>query len=135
MYNMYMTIKRTPSNFDIRFQKQITTNSAVTKSIKGKLKSTMASVGSNDPANRDMPITARILKMLDPITLPIAISAFPLFAACILTTTSGSEVPNATIDRAIKSGLIPAIFDMPSIPTIVYFEPKKTKTPAARKTI
>ena len=36
------------------------------------------------------------LKILDPMTLPIDISVWPVIAARIVTANSGAEVPNAT---------------------------------------
>jgi len=43
----------------------------------------------------------RILKMLEPITFPIAISLFFLKAATIEVTNSGNEVPAAIIVNPI----------------------------------
>ena len=43
----------------------------------------------------------KILKMLEPITLPTAISLSPFFAAIIEVTNSGNEVPKATIVKPI----------------------------------
>ena len=54
----------------------------------------------------DVPITKRILKILLPTMLPIAIPAFPRFAAVTDVTSSGREVPSATIVRPIKRSLI-----------------------------
>ena len=52
------------------------------------------------------PSIKAILAIFDPTTLPIAISGFPLKAACILTRSSGAEVPKATIVIPITSGEI-----------------------------
>ena len=54
-----------------------------------------------------VPITKRILKILLPTILPIAIPALPRFAAVTDVTSSGSEVPKATIVKPIKRSLIP----------------------------
>ena len=54
-----------------------------------------------------VPITNRILKILLPTILPMAIPAFPFFAAVTDVTSSGSEVPNATMVRPINLSLIP----------------------------
>ena len=43
----------------------------------------------------------RILKILEPITFPMAISLFRFDAATTEVTSSGSEVPAATIVSAI----------------------------------
>ena len=49
-----------------------------------------------------VPITKRILKILLPTILPIAIPALPRFAAVTDVTSSGSEVPKATIVKPIN---------------------------------
>jgi hypothetical protein len=49
------------------------------------------------------------LKMLEPTTLPTAMSELPLRPACRLTASSGELVPNATTVRPITSGEMPAI--------------------------
>ena len=45
--------------------------------------------------------------MLEPMTFPTAISVSPLRAAAILVTSSGREVPIATIVRPIRVWLTP----------------------------
>ena len=47
------------------------------------------------------PNTTRRLKILEPITLPTAISLLPAREAVVLTASSGALVPNATIVRPI----------------------------------
>ena len=47
------------------------------------------------------PNTARILNILEPITLPIAIPLSPLRAATTLVASSGNDVPPATIVKPI----------------------------------
>ena len=49
----------------------------------------------------------RILKILLPTILPIAIPALPRFAAVTEVTSSGSDVPKATIVKPINRSLIP----------------------------
>ena len=44
--------------------------------------------------------TKRILKILEPITFPIAISPFFFVAATTEVTNSGNDVPAATIDQS-----------------------------------
>ena len=56
----------------------------------------------------DTPTTNKILKILLPTILPIAISVLPCLAATEDVTSSGSEVPNATIVSPIS------LVDMPS---------------------
>ncbi len=48
-----------------------------------------------------VPITNKILKILLPTIFPMAIPAFPFLAAVTDVTSSGSDVPNATIVRPI----------------------------------
>ena len=47
------------------------------------------------------PTIIRMLNMLEPTTFPIAISELPLTADMTLMTSSGAEVPKATIVRPI----------------------------------
>ena len=54
---------------------------------------------------QEKPNTAKMLKMLLPITLPTAISTFPLNVAITEVTNSGSEVPMATTVKPIISSL------------------------------
>ena len=64
-----------------------------------------------------IPMMIKILNMLLPTTLLIAMSAFLLRAAVILTAASGALVPNATIVKPMTScGIwnLSAIFDDPS---------------------
>lgn len=65
----------------------------------------------------EAPITNRMLNILDPITLPMAMQFCPFIEAVILTAASGALVPNATIVRPIISYEIFsffAIFEDPS---------------------
>ena len=50
----------------------------------------------------EIPNTNRILKILEPITLPSAISFSPFLAATTLVTNSGSDVPTATIVKPTR---------------------------------
>ena len=52
----------------------------------------------------------KILNILDPTTLPIAISSSPLIVALIEVNNSGNEVPIGTIVRPIILSEIPNIF-------------------------
>jgi len=54
--------------------------------------------------NELIPSTSPTLAILDPTTLPMAIGDEPPIAATILTTNSGSEVPNATTVNPITMG-------------------------------
>ena len=54
-----------------------------------------------------IPTTPKVLKTLEPIILPKAISCSPLRAADKLATNSGSDVPIATIVRPMISSLKP----------------------------
>lgn len=48
------------------------------------------------------PTTNRILKIFDPMIFPIAISALPFLAAVTEVTSSGKDVPKATIVSPIN---------------------------------
>ena len=56
-----------------------------------------------------VPTTNRILKILLPTILPMAMSAFPFNAADTDVTSSGREVPRATIVRPIILSLNPMV--------------------------
>ena len=63
------------------------------------------------------PRIRRTLKIFEPMTLPMAMSAFPLIAPMKLTTSSGAEVPMPTMVSPITKSLMPrrlAIADEPS---------------------
>ena len=49
-----------------------------------------------------VPRMNRMLKILLPTMLPMAMSAFPLRAATTEVTSSGSDVPNATMVRPMN---------------------------------
>ena len=61
-------------------------------------------VGATRLAN---PKTPMILKMLLPTTLPTAISRSPRMAATMEVTTSGKEVPTATMVKPMINSLTP----------------------------
>ena len=72
--------------------------------IKNGMENLIASTGIvNVPNNAGIPITPKLLKMFDPVTFPIARSAFPCFAAVNDTANSGNDVPIAIADTAIIS--------------------------------
>ena len=54
-----------------------------------------------------IPKTHSKLNILDPMTFAIAISVFFLYAAIAEVTSSGNEVPIATIVSPIKASLTP----------------------------
>ena len=56
-----------------------------------------------------MPSTIRMLKILEPIALPSAISTSFFLAATIEVTSSGREVPMETMVSPIRVWLIPRI--------------------------
>ena len=79
---------------------------------------------STGKISADTPITNRILKILLPTILPIAISAFPLRAAITDVNNSGKEVPNATIVRPINFSLNPIFSAIPVAESTVTSLPK-----------
>ena len=69
----------------------------------------MIKLGSNGTGviNTLEPTTKRMLKILEPMMFPIAISALPFLAAVTEVTSSGKDVPNATIVNPINLWLTP----------------------------
>ena len=63
------------------------------------------------------PKIINVLKIFEPTTFPIAISALPWIAESMLTTISGAEVPIPTMVTPIMNSLRPnflAMLDAPS---------------------
>ena len=82
----------------------------------------------------EIPTTTRILKMLEPITLPREISFVPLRLAERLTAASGKLVPiETTVRPMIKDGTFsfPAMEDAPSTKKSAPLM-SKTKPPMSR---
>ena len=71
-----------------------------------------------------MPKMKRVLKIFDPTTLPIAISALPENAEAKLTVSSGSEVPTATMVIPMINSLMFNLFAMAEAPLVNQFAPK-----------
>ena len=99
---LYIINKKTPSNLDIIWP--VWTIGIIMKvAINKNIKWLMESIACNGINKALIPRIRKILKTFDPSTLPIAISDFPLYAAIADTTSSGREVPIATIDNAITN--------------------------------
>ncbi len=82
--------------------------------------------------NADIPRIMRIFIILDPTTLPTAISAFPRRAARIEVIISGALVPTATIVRPIIDSESPAIFARSTAQvTRIFPQKKSTQIPHA----
>ena len=75
-----------------------------------------------------VPMTNRILKILLPTMLPTAIAELPFLAAVTEVTSSGRDVPNATIVRPIKRSLNPNILAKAVAPLTVTLLPRMIKT-------
>ena len=88
--------------------------------MKGTLKCMVDSGIVKSPSRPGIAITAYVLNILDPKTLPTAIPWLPFLAALRLTTTSGSDVPKATTVIAITCAGISAIEAKFSSDSIVY---------------
>jgi len=72
--------------------------------------------------------------IFEPITFPTAISELPSIAAIILTTSSGSEVPNATTVNPITNGGMPRRAAILTPPLTIHSAPKYSMVePTARK--
>ena len=76
------------------------------------------------------PITTQILNILLPTTFPIAKSYSPFLVAATEVTNSGSDVPRATIVKAIIFSLTPKLDAIPealsttkSLPKIIHAKP------------
>src|SRR6187551_1148975 len=84
-------------------------HSIVAPNITGTSKSTSCSPANSGigDTNPEIPNTHKILKILLPTTLPTAISRSPLTVATTEVTTSGKEVPAATIVKPITASLTP----------------------------
>ena len=72
----------------------------------------------------DTPKTKSILAMLEPSIPPIAISEFPLSSACIVTKSSGREVPNPRIKIPIIKGGTFNLLDISFAPSTSLSPPK-----------
>ena len=76
-------------------------------------------IGHTSPVAPNIP---RILKTLEPNTLPIAIPLFPFRAETTLVASSGSDVPPATIVSPITASDTPnavASFEAPSTKSVI----------------
>ena len=70
-----------------------------------------------------IPKMKRILKMLDPSTLPITIPLSPFLSAVIDVTSSGNEVHIATMVRPMRTSLNPNAPAMKLAPSTTKSEP------------
>ena len=64
-----------------------------------------------------MPRISSVLKILEPMTLPMEISAFPCTAPMKLTTISGADVPIPTMVRPMTNSLRPNLRAMEEAPS------------------
>ena len=71
-----------------------------------------------------MPRMKRTLNMLEPITLPMDISALPCMAPVRLTTSSGQDVPKPTIVRPMTNSLTPAFLAIAEAPSTSQSAPR-----------
>lgn len=77
-------------------------------------------------------MTAPMLKMFDPTTLPTAISTEPRTAAITDVASSGSEVPTATTVRPMTRSLMPSAVATSVAPLTIHRAPRTRRaTPAA----
>ena len=70
------------------------------------------------------PSMSRVLKMLDPRTLPMEMSELLAIAPVTLTTSSGQEVPNPTMVKPITNSLILSFLAMAEAPSTRKSAPK-----------
>ena len=78
--------------------------------------------------NAVQPTIIKILKRLLPTTLPIAKPALPCIAEVMLTTSSGADVPKATIVRPMTKSDILKRFARAEAPSVKAFAPYKIRT-------
>ena len=83
------------------------------------------------PNKAGIPITPRLLKILEPVTFPIARSALPFFAAITDTANSGKDVPMATAEMAMMSFPILSKVDSSITDFIVRLAANARKVPDA----
>ena len=82
------------------------------------------------------PTIIKVLKMLLPITLPIAISALPFKDDTTLTVNSGADVPKATIVSPINKLDMRKRLAIEAEPSVRAFAPTRISTkPPISKTI
>ncbi len=81
------------------------------------------------PNSAGIPTTPRLLKILDPVTFPIARSALPFLAAITDTVSSGSDVPIAITEIAITSFPISNIVDSSVTDVIIKSAANAKKVP------
>ena len=93
--------------------------SIVTTIIKGRLKSEIRAGMFKSPKRDGIDITAKVLKIFEPIMFPTAMLFKPRRLADILTTISGSEVPRASTVIEINAGLTPNSPDSSTNPSMV----------------
>ena len=72
----------------------------------------------------ETPSIRKMLKMLEPRTLPIAMSVSPFRAAITEVTSSGNDVPAATMVRATMDCETPSSKAMPEAPSTSHSPPK-----------
>ena len=75
-----------------------------------------------------IPRMSIVLKMLEPITLPTAMSALPLNAPMKLTTISGADVPIPTMVSPMTNSLMPNFLATEEEPSTRASAPPTTRT-------
>ena len=108
----------------------LATQSNNTSRAPNAMKVSIRNLGSNTTGiiKAVVPTTNKILKILLPTIFPIAISAFPFMAAETEVTSSGRDVPSATIVRPINLSLNPKPFAKAVAASTVISEPHTTAT-------
>ena len=84
----------------------------------------------------ERPRMSAVLKMLEPMMLPTAISEFRSAEEMKLTTISGADVPMATMVRPMMNSLMPHLRARPEAPSTMASAPMSTSTrPATNRRI
>ena len=107
VYTIYKSTQTAPSHLDIVFLVFANTNK-ITALINRMIQSVRDSPNTlSGEIVADIPRIKRILKIFDPIAFPRARPLSPFRVATIEVTSSGREVPIATMVRPIKFWLTP----------------------------
>ena len=98
---------------------------SVTKRLRGMSTNLFVFVIINGQMRAVTPSISMTLKMLDPMMLPMAMSALPWNAPVQLTTSSGIDVPMPTIVSPMTNSLTPAFFAMLDEPSTSQLAPRR----------
>ena len=114
------------------FSRPRTTRRAVMKILTGISRFLLDGVTVIGRMSAVRPRIKSVLKILEPTTLPMAISAFPWKAPIKLTTISGADVPMPTMVRPMTNSLRPKRRATEEAPSTSQSAPKTMRASPAR---